>query len=333
MGVAVDALIADLTRNRTAEGDQPIVADVDTFTAALQEIVSGAVSSSAQIISNGRLTLTTGVPVLSTDVVAAATLFFTPYNGNKVLIWNGSAFVSVTFTELSLDISALAANTVYDIFVSNSAAPTLSAVAWASATARASAISRVDGILANAANDTYVGTIATDATPACNMMFNPAGALGGSANRLDVWNMYNRVDVASTNIDSTTTWNYDELVYRPKNNNVNNGTIFAVGISEDALHAHNDAHAIVSATTTLGSTSIGLDSTDTPHAGASLVYDSPANGAFEISQSNLKLPAPIGRHFVCPLENGRAGAGTVGWQGTNTLTIAIKSAFYLSLRM
>lgn len=332
---ALDDFIADLRENRISDRDQPVVCNIDTFIAALQEISSGSGGNSAQIVSNGRLTLTSGVPVLSSDVTAAATLFFTPYNGNQVLIWNGaSAFVSTTFSELQLDVTALAADTVYDITISNPAAPQLNAVAWASAVARATALIRVNGV-PTVGGETYLGTIATNSATRLNMMFIPLYAVGGTSNRLDVWNMYNRVDIFSINTDSTATWAYDANAYRAKNNNTNNATTFVCGLSEDALQSTNNAAMNVTATTTLGSIGIGLDVSNANHENCNQQTMNPPNGGNALCTADLQLMPPIGRHFLCPIEQGFAGVGDVNWQGNNSIAgvVFVRSNFQIRWRM
>ncbi len=82
-------------------------------------------------ICNGRLTLSSGVPVPTADVLAATSLYFTPFRGNQVALYNGSAWALFPFTERSLSLSGLAANTPYDIFLyDNAGTLTLEAVAW-----------------------------------------------------------------------------------------------------------------------------------------------------------------------------------------------------------
>lgn len=328
---AVTDFITELRQNRISDRDQPVVCNIDLFIAALEEI-AGVSGGSVQQVSNGRLTLTTGVPVLTTDVTAAATLFFTPYNGNKVLIWNGTAFAATTFAELSLNIAALAADTVYDIFVSNSVAPALSAVAWASSSARAAAIARVNGILANAANDTYLGTIATNSATRCNMMFAPAAANGGSANRLDVWNMYNRVDVESVNIDNAANYLY-KAGLRPKNNNANNDITFVVGVAEDFFDALNITQNDISATTTVTNVAIGLNATAI-HAQSLQTMAQPPGGGNAGMIASLRIVPPIGRNFVRPLEEGTNGAGNATWHTTvGGAGFQCREGFSLKLRM
>lgn len=327
---ALSDFITELRQNRISDRDQPVICNIDAFIAALEELGGGA-TATPQNASNGRLTLTSDTPVLSTDVTAAATLFLTPYNGNQVAVWDGSNFTPVTFTQLSLDIGALAADTVYDIIVSNPAAPALSAVAWATATARATALTRVNGVpTVNAEN--YLGTIATNAASRCNMMFAPAAANGGSGNRLDVWNMYNRVDVCSVNIDNAASYAY-KVGLRRKNNNANNDIIFVCGLAEDMIEAINVAEATISATTVIGMISIGYDAVAIDAQSLQMMGQPPGGGNGGFISSLRRMPT-IGRHSVIPLEEGNNGAGTITWQTTmGAAGFQEREGFSLKFRM
>ncbi len=111
----------------------------------------------------GRLTLTSGTPVTTSDVTAATTLYFTPYTGNRIGLNNGSAWQVHTFTELSIAIPATT-DTNYDVFVyDNSGTPTLELLAWSDATTRATAIAFNGGVYVKSGDATrrYLGTIRT----------------------------------------------------------------------------------------------------------------------------------------------------------------------------
>jgi hypothetical protein len=60
-------------------------------------------------ICNGRLTLTSGVPVTSSDVTAATSVYFTPYNGNRIGLFNGHSWEIHSFPELNLSTTSLTA--------------------------------------------------------------------------------------------------------------------------------------------------------------------------------------------------------------------------------
>ena len=76
----------------------------------------------------GRLTLTSGTPVMSSSVTAATTIYYTPYQGNYVPLYDGSTFVPTEFSELSQTTTdttkspaACEKDGNYDLFVWNDA--------------------------------------------------------------------------------------------------------------------------------------------------------------------------------------------------------------------
>ncbi len=69
-------------------------------TSGLSELI---ISSGTGITPQGRLTLESGVPVSSTDQTGKATVYYTPYLGNLVPVYNGSQFIGKAISELSND--------------------------------------------------------------------------------------------------------------------------------------------------------------------------------------------------------------------------------------
>jgi hypothetical protein len=68
--------------------------------------------------------------------VARSTVYFAPYMGNRIALYDGSIWTIGTVTERSLSISSLIANVTYDVFIyDNSGTLTLETVAWKSVTA------------------------------------------------------------------------------------------------------------------------------------------------------------------------------------------------------
>lgn len=155
--------------------------DVNENWSTLQAAISPA-------ICNGRLTLESGTPVSTSDLTARATLYFTPYRGNLLGLYDGSSAWNITtFTERSLSLSGLTASTNYDIFIyDNSGTLTLESVAWSSDTARATALTTQDGIYvkSGATSHRYLGTIRINST---------GGQCEDTATQRFVWNYYNRV--------------------------------------------------------------------------------------------------------------------------------------------
>jgi len=81
------------------------------------------------MVNNGRLYMVSGSPYA--DSSAAATLYFGPTGGNQITLYNGSAEVTQTFSEVSISTGALSTG-VYDVYVKSASSTTvvLSTVAW-----------------------------------------------------------------------------------------------------------------------------------------------------------------------------------------------------------
>lgn len=92
-------------------------------------------NASRSINPGGRLTLTTGVPITTSDVTGASTIYYTPCESDVIPLWDGNDWVPTQFTERSLALSGLTASRPYDVFGTLSGgALTLSALGWASST-------------------------------------------------------------------------------------------------------------------------------------------------------------------------------------------------------
>jgi hypothetical protein len=96
--------------------------------AAVWTAVNPNTTSSVLPSPQGRLTLASNTAVLSTDTIAATTVYYTPYTGILVPIYNGTTFIPTSIvSQLSIGlVAAHAANNIYDFFVfSLSGTPTL----------------------------------------------------------------------------------------------------------------------------------------------------------------------------------------------------------------
>jgi hypothetical protein len=314
------------------------------------------------IIPGGRLTLTSATPVLAADVTAATTAYYTPYLHGYIMLYDGIEWTPTAFTELSQTLAdatkspaAAAVSSIYDMFVWNDAG-TLRCTRgppWAtgggSATARGTGagsteLERKNGIWTNkiaitngpAANrGVYVGTISTSASGAngqLNMMFAPAAAAGGSANRLDVWNMYNRVDIAAMCRDSTDSWTYTTATWRAANASNSNRITVVCGMNEDAIDALTNATA-TNGTQCVVRSAVGLDSTSVI-SGFPAIYRVNAtvfgNGpALRGSYSGL---VGLGSHFLQWLEHSQA-AGATTWYGDNAEPLDFQAGLAVSWKM
>jgi len=230
----------------------------------------------------GRLTLTSGTPVLLSTVSAATTIYYTGYAGNCVPIWNGVRWSMESFssdlqnvtTDATTNPAAVAANSVYDLFVWLSGATLVLSrgPAWTSNSVRSLLLTRQNGILVNAsaitngppANEgTYVGTIASNGTSTIDWIFGTA-ASGGGAGRLMVWNQYNRVGINSVTTDNGASYTYATATVRQARGSAGNQCAVVYGQTEDAATVTDFGRQGLGATAGVFSLiGIGVDSTTT----------------------------------------------------------------------
>lgn len=235
----------------------------------------------------GRLTLTSGTPVLTGAVATAATVYYTPYLGNQIPIWDGTKWVNSPFTELSNILAnsatgnagpaAGAASKNYDLFVSVIAGVlTLTrGGAWNSDTVRSATtendLQRVGGFLCNLNNITngplagfglYVGTIRTDAGGATVSWALGGSAAGGTPATINLWNAYNRNKYVAAVSDSNGSWSYTAATIRASDNNNGNRISMIRGLDIESVEAtFSQRIRTAAAAGGYGIISIGLDST------------------------------------------------------------------------
>ena len=175
-------------------------------------------------VSQGRLTLTSNTPVLSSNVTNATTLYYTPYKGNQISIWDGSKWVLKTFTQLSLSLSGLTANTLYDVFIYDSNGTlTLESVAWsnsgAGTSARASALTYLNGVRVKSSdNRKYLGSFLCNSTGGqVDFVSNVEGTPASNG----FFNEFNKEDLLLRIADETN-HTYTTGAWRIWRNNANN---------------------------------------------------------------------------------------------------------------
>ena len=97
-------------------------------------------------ICNGRLTLTSGSPIITSGVTAATTVYFTPYKGAKISLYDGARWKLYAFSEKSVAVPSTT-NTPFDIFAyDGGGAVTLETANWTNDTTRATALTLQDGV-------------------------------------------------------------------------------------------------------------------------------------------------------------------------------------------
>lgn len=256
----------------------------------------------------GRLTLTSGTPVTTSDVTAATTLYYAPYGGcSSLSVYDGTAnWYAIDFSQLSIAVPATTSQ-MYDAFVyDNAGTATLELTAWTNDTTRATALTTQNGVYvkSGALTRLYLGSFRTTGV---------SGQTEDSFTKRYVWNYYNRVtrplfvSINSNHVYTTSTW-------RQAAANAAYQVDVVVGVAEGPVTLSTSAAVTNTAAAASMAIAIGEDSTSSPHArteggsqnvqGASIVYS-------EVKATLLAMPA-AGRHFYAGLQWSDA-AGTTSW--------------------
>jgi hypothetical protein len=317
--------------------------------AAVWTAVNPNTTSSVLPSPQGRLTLASNTAVLNTDTIAATTVYYTPYTGILVPIYNGTTFIPTSIvSQLSIGlVAAHAANNIYDFFVfSLSGTPTLgTGPSWSAGSsgsitpgscargtgAGGAALSMLSGINTNAVSmtmtygpsgattavaankATYVGSIYMDGTNgqvSCYLSW-------GQSRKCGIWNAYNRVPIVLNAGDSTSSWTYATNTFRPSNNNTANSLTTFCGLAEEfAQLSFTQQFEQTAGSTNTQAVGVGYNSTSSA---------SGANGATgSVSSSFLTItalydaPPSLGINTVTSLEKSSGGTTFDGTQ-TNML--------------
>lgn len=245
-------------------------------------------------VAEGRLTATSGVPITTSDVASSINLYYTPYVGNKIACWDGSKWVLREFTEITLSLSGVLANTNYDIFYVNDTVPALSALAWTNDTTRV-ALAVQDGILVRggAPHHRYIGTIRAG-----------SGICIDTEAKRFIWNMYNRVDRPLRKTEGTSNWSYQSTTIRPANGSTANRVEIVVGNAGAELDLSSLEIAGSGGGNIAFFNGIGEDSTTTPATGLIGGAGAVIVNQFTSIVSRLTKHPTIGYHYYQWIEQG-----------------------------
>ena len=192
---------------------------------AINAMLAGSVDS---YICQGRLGLESGVPVSTTDQMGKTTLYFAPYNGKLIGIFNGTNTVVYSFTELSIAIPA-SVNTNYDIFIyDNSGTLTLEAVAWANDSVRATALVLQNNVpvKSGSTNKRYLGTIRTTSV---------SGECESSYGKRFVSNYYNKIRMGMEKRNLYSVYTYSTDTFRVVAGDTTQVIEFVQGVVENIV--------------------------------------------------------------------------------------------------
>lgn len=271
-------------------------------------------------IPQGRLTLQTLTPVMTTTQSAKTTIYYTPYNGNSIPIWDGNVMVPTTFAELSVattdttkNPAAIGASKMNDWFVwnDNGTVRLSHGPDWTNDTTRSAgtALAKQGGLWTNNAAitngpaafcGTYVGTTRSNASSQLDWIFGAAAA-GGTAAFLNVWNMYNRVNVTTQVSDSTVTYSYSSASVRAVNGSTTNRINFVSGLAEEAISVGGNHRVQLVAAGASSFYGFALDSATVMDRQTVFLAGASNQGSF--APSGIYVPQ-VGYHFFQALEAG-----------------------------
>jgi len=277
----------------------------------------------------GRLTLATATPVMTTTQAAKTTLYYTPAVGGMVPIYDGSSMVMTAFTELSVATSdttkspaAIGASKVNDWFVWSDAGTLRLGHGpdWTNDTTRSAgtALTMVNGILLNnvsitngpaASRGTYVGTTRSNASSQLDWQFG-AFAASATPGLFGVWNCYNRRRISTLTGSSTANWTQTNGVWQGPGGGTTMYIGFVSGLSEDAATGTYLAISTIAGGQNAAA-SVGVDVFNSPHT-ASLATAS-SNTATSALTGVYSGTLAIGWHFLAAIEY--ASGATVTWYG------------------
>ena len=286
--------------------------------------------------AQGRLTLQSGFAVSTADQAGATTVYYTPYIGQFVPLWNGTTWLmtstggqlSQTTTDTTKSPAAVAANSNYDLFVWSDAGTIrcTRGPAWTSDTARGtgagtSQISVTNGVWSNtfaitngpgAGLGTYVGTIRSDASATIN----------DTLAKRHVWNMYNRRPRAMKVAEATNGWTYTTVAFRQVNGNAANQLAMVRGLDEDEASAVAMSVFQNSGGSGIGhQIGIGLDSSTLNAPTVINPFTSSVAGANMPLHAQYRGFPGLGSHALLWLEFG-PGTGTTTWGSNGQCGIA-----------
>lgn len=272
----------------------------------------------------GRLTLTSGVPVTTSDVTAATSVFYTPYVGNTITLWDGSAWTSYVLTEQTLALVALTSGLPYDVFAfQNSGTPNIEKLAWTSATARATAVTLQDGRYCKSGDKTrlYLGSFCTTGTTTTED--SGGGAVTNVGGKRFLWNMYNRVPRFIAVIDTSVGWNYTTATIRQANANAGNKVQYMCGLASDPVNVEIVAGAEVKNNTVAAAfVGVGIDTTTVTSGVANAGFNASGPTAIGPVVCTYKGQMLLGQHYLAWLESGGDTncffEGDGGWGGAQS---------------
>lgn len=296
----------------------------------------------------GRLTLTTAIPIISSNVSNTATVYYTPFLHRFVPLWNGVNWsmhdiggeLSYSINESTYSPAAATAAIPYDLFVwdDNGTYRLTKGPAWSSVSARGTGagttqLTRLNGMFVNtvaitngpAANrGLYVGTIYSNVSALMSMNCFSIDCNGSAASNrceVNVWNYYNRTDLVATVYDSTASWTYGTATVRQQNAQGNAGWDVVAGRAEDDIEVTANHYFTCGSASVNHDIGVGIDST-TAFTGTYGSSATAATNALNYDSIGIRVASGAGRRKINLLENVPQATSCTIYGGTPRMSKA-----------
>lgn len=288
---------------------------------------------------SGRLTLTSGTPIMISDVTAATNVYFTPYNGDTGLIYNGTVYIPYTFSQMTLALNNPnhAASTLYDVFYFDDSGTQRigTGPAWSNSTpgsatrgtgvgttelefikghylnkAQITARNGASTYTVAANRATYLGTICTSgAAGQTEMVF------GGSDTAVSILveNYYNKVEMPFSCWESANSWSYNSTTWRAMNAKTTNRVTFVNGTNERAPYVAFTCAAIETTGSYYAKFALALNATNTS---TSLVMVAFGTKAMMLTTYYVSKPG-IGMHYLQAVEASSNASSSASYNSYN----------------
>ncbi len=352
-----------LVLNVTATGGSGTLADWLLFTAGAQG-AAGAAGAAGGVVEQqapgGRITLTSGTPVMATSVTAATTVYYAPMVGKYVPINTAGTMGMHAFTASDNDAVGLsivlgaswAANSNYDVFVALDGAtvrlatgPDWSAGAVPGANtvgastrgtgAGSTQLQIFKGFLTNQnsmtcryANGSTFAAAVNEATYLGTFRTGSAGQVSftygasGTAGTFNLWNAFNQQQFCSTGSDSTASWVYGVATPRQARASSVNQFNWVCGLAGGSIDAsYNVLPRTDSVIGAAANVGIALNSTSTVDKQTQLI--NPAAQIFNSSLcAGMTYGGKLGANYIAAIEYGD-GVNGVTWFGQNYMALRV----------
>lgn len=258
-----------------------------------------------------RITASVGQAITVADVLAVTTIYVEPFKGNRVALYDGSAWNLRTVTSTAISVP-VAASQMYDVFAyDNSTVTAYETLAWTNDTTRATALVLQDGALvkAGALTRRYLGSFRTTTV---------AGQTEDSIAKRFIWNYYNRYPRLMRRLETVATWTYTLAAWRQANGSTSNQLAFVVGIADQAIPAAVVCEMTNANANVLMGCGIGaLNSLTGPSATSqSPTFNTFVANTIQTHMSTDVLAPAVGYSFIAWLEYSTA-VGTTTWTGSS----------------